>query len=576
MQKVDLAPATMNRSEATLWGETDVPLSRAPSLPDLGGDGLVRRILGSVSRLTDAQVALLVGGVLFAISAWPLALTEVPPYQDLPNHFAAVTVIQHPEKYPEFVSNGFLKTNAALFTWLCFVGRVLGVKVAGKLFALLVLGLNALVIPNLVLTLTGSRKKLVVASLFAWPMVHNWFVSMGMLDFALGVPLSLLVLVLLHKRLTPGGATWKNAVLIAAIAAGTWYAHVFTLMVVHLLVAVHVVVRPSWRERLVHARLLFLPLFPTTVLVVVSLVHHFGEPVGLMTGFVSNGRLLPPWELVYNLWAEWFYGFTWLSVSTIVPCVALGLLSLLRWKKDVTFFSPLALIVLGLFFAFSPYIATNWFHVNSRFIPFIWMALLVRVPDRLPRRLAPALAVCAVAYSIGMGVDFVRLDRDRAQFTAGIDAVPEGARLLPLVFRRKLTSENTRSLQHTWGFYVMEKQTSAPLLFAHSASFPVMYKEPPAPQFNHLVLEGFAPSMGTPEWMCGTLNAGGICVTDCEGEWRERWADFWRQAEPQYDHVLMWDATPQAMALVPASYRVKFSRERLTVYERTDSRVSAR
>ena len=579
MQKVDLAPEfRMNRSEATLGG-LDAPLrSRAaPSLPDLGGDGVVRRVLGFVSlvsRLTDAQLALLVGAVLFAISAWPLALTEVPPYQDLPNHFAAVTVIEHPASYPEFVSNGFFKTNAALFTWLCFVGRVVGVKVAGKSFALLVLALNALVIPNLVLTLTGSRKKLVVASLFAWPMVHNWFVSMGMLDFALGVPLSLLVLMLLHKQLR--APSWKNAALITAVAACTWYAHVFTLMVVHLLVVVHIVVRPTWRERLAHARLLLLPLFPTTVLVLVSLFHHFGEPVGLMTGFVSNGRLLPPWELVYNLWAEWFYGFTWLSVSTLVPCIALGLMSLWRWKKDVTFFSPLALIVLGVFFVFTPYIATNWFHVNSRFIPFIWMALLVRVPDRLPKRLAPVLAVCAVAYSIGMGVDFVRLDADRAQFTAGIDAVPQGARLLPLVFKRKLTSENTRSLQHTWGFYVMEKQTSAPLLFAHSRSFPVMYKEPPAPQFNHLVLEGFAPSMGTPEWMCATLSAGGVVVNDCEGAWRERWADFWRQAEPQYDHVLMWDATPQAMAEVPASYRVKFSRERLTIYERIAARVSSR
>ena len=47
----------------------------------------------------------------------PLALTEVPPYQDLPNHLAAVTVIQNPDLYPEFVFNGFFKTNAALFTF---------------------------------------------------------------------------------------------------------------------------------------------------------------------------------------------------------------------------------------------------------------------------------------------------------------------------------------------------------------------------------------------------------------------------------------------------------------------------
>ena len=74
--------------------------------------------------------------------------------------------------------------------------------------------------------------------------------------------------------------------------------------------------------------------------------------------------------------------------------------------------------------------------------------------------------------------------------------VPEGATLLPLVFRSKGTSENTRSLLHAWGYYVVEKQTSAPLLFAHSRSFALMYREPPDTQFNHLVLESFAPVDG--------------------------------------------------------------------------------
>ena len=36
--------------------------------------------------------------------------------------------------------------------------------------------------------------RMLVASLFAWPMVHNWFVSMGMLDFAIALPLSLALL----------------------------------------------------------------------------------------------------------------------------------------------------------------------------------------------------------------------------------------------------------------------------------------------------------------------------------------------------------------------------------------------
>src|SRR6185437_1563086 len=110
----------------------------------------------------------------------------------------------------------------------------------------------------------------------------------------------------------------------------------------------------------------------------------------------------------------------------------------------------------------------------------------------------------------------VRLRGEWSRFTAGEAVVPEGARLLPLVFRRKIVSDNTDSLLHAWGFYVTDKLTSAPLLFAHSRSFPVMYRDPPEWRFNHLVLESFAPSMATWEWGCGILRSGGVAVDDCK------------------------------------------------------------
>jgi hypothetical protein len=572
MQKVDLVAKgfTMRPREATL----DAPLPRAPSLPQLEGEGegLIRRLSGFVTRLTDAQLALLISALLFAVGAWPLALTAVPPYQDLPNHLAAATVIAHPERYPDFVFNGFFKTNSALFTWLVVAGKLMSVTVAAKLFALLVLAMNALAMPRFVLTFTNSRRKLVLASFFIWPMVHNWFVSMGMLDFAMGVPLALILLMLLDaQRKAP---TFKRALLITATAACTWYAHVMPLMVVHLLVAIHVVTRRTWTERLAQLKALAPGLLPVTALVLLSLFKHFTEPVGEMTGYVAQRWLLPPWELGYNLWAEWFYGFTWLSITTLVPCIVLGMIGIWRAKEDVPFFSPIALAVLTALFLFTPYIATNWFHVNSRFIPFIWMAFLLRLPDRLPRSLLVAVGFAAVPYTIGMGVDFIRLDADRAKFTAGIPAVPEGARLLPLIFKSKGTSENTRSLLHAWGYYVMEKQTSAPLLFAHSRSFPVMYREPPPPRFNHLVLEAFAPSMGAPNWSCDVLRGGGVAVGDCEGMWKKNWAEFWAAALPLYDDVLMWDAPADAKKLVPPEYRVKYEQDRLTIYERIGARVT--
>jgi len=563
----------LSASEAHL-GARSVESAR-PTLGELGAPTLARRFLVWFWNLTNTQLALVLSVGLFLLGAWPLTLTEVPPLQDLPNHLAAITVIQNPERYPEFVFNGFMKTNTALFAWLYFVGNAVGTKVAARLFVALVLAANALVIPRFVLELTGSRRRMVMATFFAWPFVHNWFVSMGMLDFALGVPLSLLALLLLDRQRREW--SWTRAAVIALVAVATWYAHVFALMVVHLLVGLHVLSgdvsrskqRATLLERVRELRL-FLPLLPSTLLVACSLVAHATEATGAMYGYVNFSSLLPPWELAYNLWAEWLWGFTKLSISSFVVAVGLAVFAFVNRRERPAFFGPWSFLTLLVMYALIPYIATNWFHVNSRLIPYLWMFALLRVPASLDKRILAFLGLGAALYSVGMGIDYVRLDRDRAAFTAGIAAVPKDAHLLPLLFSRQLTSENTRSLLHAWGYYVTEKETDAPLLFAHSSSFPVMYREPPPPRFNHLVLESFAQSMKSPDWMCNTLRAGGV-VEDCEKVWREAWSDFWREAQPRYDYVLLWDPTPDALAVVPPAYRVKFRQDRLVILTREDA-----
>lgn len=566
--------------EATLDLPVGLPVPRphmpsAPSAPSGAGEagGGLGSLWGWVTRLKDTHLALLVGAVLFASTAWFVALTEVPPFQDLPNHLAAITIIQHPEQYPEFVFNGFFKTNAALFTWLYFASKVVGLKMASRLFTLLVLAVTALALPQFVLDMTGSRKKMVVASFFMWPMIHNWFVSMGMLDFALGVPLSLLVLTALKKHAR--APSLKMCMTVAALAIVTWYAHVFTLMMAMMLVGIHILEQKTWGERFATAKVMVTPLVPAGLLGAMSLYSHFTEPAGAMSGWIQVSHKIPSWELAYNMWAEYLWGFTTLSISSFVVVIVLSLIAFMRRRESPTFFSPIAFVVMIILYLALPYVATNWFHVNSRVIPYLWMAMLLRVPDRLPRWLLGVLGVSGVLYCAGMGVDYVRLEQDRQKFVAGMSAVPEHARLLPLLFRRQITSENTRSLLHAWGYYVIEKETDAPLLFAHSNSFPVMYRDPPPARFNHLVLEKFAPTMASPAWTCDSMRSLGV-VIDCEAAWRTSWEDFWKDALPRYDHVLMWDAPPEVMAMIPKAYRVSFHQDRLVILERVDGAVALR
>lgn len=562
MQKVDVLAEQVAGSRA-----------QAGRRREAGERSLVGRVRKAVEGLSDDRLALAVSTCLFVLAAWPLLLTSVPPYQDLPNHMAAVTVIRHPEVYPEFISNGFLKTNSALFFWLYAVGRWIGVAHAAQLFTVIVLALNAIVLPRFVLTVAG-RRAMWTSAFFVWPMIHNWFVSMGMLDFALGVPLSLTLMLLAHGQKSKPSRARGVAIFLVSIA--TWYAHVFTLMIACLLLLIEWAQKSRGAERWQHLGRVAPWLLPAALLVSWSLVVHVTEPIGEMTGYVATGKLLATWELFYNMWAEWLYGFTWLSISSFVVAVLLPIVAFRRLRDDVPLFSPLAVGALAALYLFTPYIATNWFHVNTRFLPFIWLALLVRVPERLPKQLLAFLALAGVLYSVGMGVDFVRLDRDREEFTAATDVTPDQAKLLPLIFRAKGTSENTRSLLHAWGFYVAEKRTSAPLLFAHSRSFPVMYSAPPPPRFNHLVLESFAPSMGSPSWYCDVLRSGGVFESDCDGAWRAQWAEFWSEATPRYDHVLMWDAPEAVFELVPAQYELAYRRGRLTMYARRPGAVASR
>ena len=84
----------------------------------------------------------------------------VPPLQDLPNHLAATHILLHPDRYPEYASNGFWKTNTALYVWLYLLGPGLGLVVAG-----LSTGLSPLV--------SGGLGALVAAVIYAF----IWFVG---------------------------------------------------------------------------------------------------------------------------------------------------------------------------------------------------------------------------------------------------------------------------------------------------------------------------------------------------------------------------------------------------------------
>jgi hypothetical protein len=520
--------------------------------------------------LSDARLTALVALTLFVLSAWPLLLVDLPPFQDLPNHVATAHIIAHLDLFPQFGFNGLFKSNALLTLWLHLVGGH-GLFGAARAFVAIVLGVNAIAIPVFVLRFAG-RRHLLVAMLIAWPLVHSFSLTMGFLNFAFAFGLSLLLLTVLDRQrerpTLPRGAG------IAALSCLLWYAHPFPLMVVGALCGLHAVTRASWPARAAAGVALLVPLAPAALLSLAAAQQHLVKAAHATTAAAGTFSYLNPWELVAHLWTDVSGALTRWGSMTIVPALLLPWLAWKQRRAVVPFFSRPALAILAVAYFGLPVMMSNWWHLNCRLVPFLWAGLLLRLPASLPRPVAIALGACALAFSAVTGVDTMRLDRDRAEFTAGIDAVPARATLLPLMFEKGKTSEFTASLTHAWGYYTVAKDTSAPLIFAVERSYPITYREFPPHMLIPPALDRFAESAATPQRVCKLLRQ----LPDdaaCTAIWRTLWGSFWREAEPRFSHVLTWAMPPEARPLMSPRYRRVFASGDLEIYARDAAPGSA-
>jgi hypothetical protein len=460
--------------------------------------------IGAERRLGDRSVVRIATTLLFVLGAWPLLVCDVPPLEDLPAHLATAVVIRHPEAYPDLVFHGFFKTNATLFLWLHACGEA-HLVLAAKAFVALVVFSLAWVLPRLVLEL-GGRERVPAATLLAAPLVHNWFVAMGMLDYALASALALVIVLLLVREARDPRRT--RMITIAALGLIVWYTHVFALAMLALLAVVEWIRLRLARDPNANTRVLraFVALAPALALAAWSVVVEFLRGSRAAPGI----RYRPPWETVYELWAKYAWAFSKLEIASLVSFVVLGW-CLFRARRTHPMLSPFAAIVLLVLALGLPSEAFDWYAVNSRVLPFLYAAALVTAPMHLPRWATASLAACALSISVGLGIDYARLGRDMNELASGISVVPENADLVPVIFEPKGSSENTWALVNAWGLYVVARHTSAPLVFAHSPSFPIGYRagssvprdDPSFAQEHHSpdAWRTFAESLATRGWV---------------------------------------------------------------------------
>jgi hypothetical protein len=530
-----------------------------------------RRLGDRIAALTDTQVTWLSAAVLFVLSAWPLLLVALPPFQDLPNHLATAHIVEHPELFPQYVFNGFFKSNCLLTLWFHLLGDG-RLFLAARLFTALTLALMSWALPVFFLHFAG-RRSLPAALLFGWPLVHQFFVSMGFLNFVCAFALSLVLLVVLDRqRQAP---TVGRGLAIALFSCVIWYAHLFPLVVVGALTALYVLQRPDRRARLASAAALLLPLVPAGLLSLVAAEHHLIKadraPAAILYPLFSYPSVV---ELIAHLWRDVSGALTRWGSMSLVPALLLPVFAWRGRRLERPFFSKSAMALLAGAYLALPIMMSNWCYLNCRLVPFLWIGLILHVPADLPRRLAVGLTACAVAFSLVLGADYVRLDRDTAEFTAGLDAVPRGTTLLPLLFKRKKTADFVASLAHTWGYYTVRRDVPSNLVFAVERSYPITWRQFPPRKLVPPTFDQFAEKYATPAQVCKALGQPSVDVA-CTAAWHDVWKGFWQEAEPRYAHLLTWAMPAEARSLIPPAYHRTFAAGDLEIYARDDAGPTA-
>ena len=509
------------------------------------------------------------GLVLWLLAVWPLFVIKQLALEDLPGHVAAAYVTDHLAAYPEYVAAHGLRTNSALLEWLHLASPHVGYMGAARVFVIAVLAITAFGYAFL-FSAIGGRRRMWLASAFAIPLIQHWFVVMGMLNFSLSLGISLWILgLLVRQRQTWSGA---RAGAIAALSAVAWVAHTFPLLVLGAMALADLLhARLRDRDALGAAWRAAISLVPAGIFIGLGFVlaPAVEGTGGHLTGLEKTEWLGVP-QLLWMGLRNYVLGASYWGVASLVPALVLLVAVLLRGQRRAASLSTVGVLVVVAGYALLPsFMFPIWGYFNTRFVPFLWLALLVRVPETLPRKWVVLVVVAGIVGTAGNGYALLRMDADVAEFRSGIPFVARGARLLPLLFSVKSRGDNIEPVLHAWGYYAIERETSADLLWASRGVDAVQYRTLPPPRFHHDVIQDFPRAMVSAAHWCETLlREVRFVPDDCERAWTEAWDSYLTDAGKRYTQVLVWDAPEPALALIARHFPLVHRQGRLAIGRR--------
>lgn len=372
--------------------------------------------------------------------------------------------------------------------------------------------------------------------------VYNLPLMRGYHDYALGIPVVLFTLgYWLRTRAHP---TFMRTATLAGLILLAYLSHIFNFLMLGLAISLLTLYETRRISRLMLA---LVPFLPTSVLIV-------DFAVLLLTNSVWVNRA--DFEMFGLPRAvEHFVQFTYtLSVTSGVAAVIpfafaiYGVAITLRnaiteWRRSQLIAGGAFILLFGVlvlaYFAM-PHKFFGWHFANTRFIPFVLVAALACAAPLKTARLRQAF-LCTTAAAAGtiyllMTLQFVRVDRQIADYVSGVDKFRTGGLLYPIDFRAD-------------GFGQIQ-----PLTRAH--------------EYYH-IFRGGANGRGIA--MFNTLTPLPYRIYPVNRQF-----PVWRPDDPArraamladtYDHVLSWGSNPEFTQTVERKFRLIHRQGELYFYE---------
>jgi hypothetical protein len=405
--------------------------------------------------------------ILFALSCVPLALTELPPLLDYPNHLARMYLLPHlPHaglaRY--YIVDWAPIPNLGMDAIVPFLARVMPLEWAGKLF----IGLTFLLLAGGTAAIHRALfGRWSLWSLLAFLLLYTRLLLWGFMSYLFGCGLALAALaawIALERR------HWLLRLVLGTVfAVAIYFAHLLAFGIYAVIIAAYEFGQIRLQRKPIGASLRDLAIGGVPFLPALALMAHNSS-----TGRIIFANPLRKFDLLFSVFDNYSRPFDVACFVLIVLALAFA-----YWRRWVRLAPALMLPLIGLV---AVYVAmpTQLFTAAGvdRRIPMMMFLVLIggsswqaRFARLEPRFMAAAALLFAARLAVIAAIWF-QAGRLYAQLIPGLDALPRGS-CVAVAFGKDSIQVAQAPLTHFTALAVMRRDALVPTVFHYPMQQPI-------------------------------------------------------------------------------------------------------